>query len=82
MKPMAVQHPLTLLLANESNHVAHNTDNSWLTAWNAPQRIVPELILRKLEHYISNVRHLRCVLYNNEWLGMLTLTVEHNYIWF
>jgi len=28
----------------------------------------------------SNVRHPRCVLYNSKQLGMLTLTVEHNYI--
>jgi len=30
----------------------------------------------------SNVRHPRCVLYNSMQLGMLTLTVEHNYIYF
>jgi len=30
----------------------------------------------------SNVRHPRCVLYNSKELGMLTLTVEHNYICF
>ena len=28
----------------------------------------------------SNVRHPRCVLYNSKQLGMLTLTVEHNYM--
>jgi len=30
----------------------------------------------------SNVRHPRCVLHNSKQLGMLTLTVEHNYICF
>jgi len=30
----------------------------------------------------SNVRHPRCVWYNSNELGMLTLTVEHNYICF
>jgi hypothetical protein len=28
----------------------------------------------------SNVRHPLCVLYDSKGLGMLTLTVEHNYI--
>ena len=28
----------------------------------------------------SNVRHPRCVLYNSKELGILTLTIEHNYI--
>jgi len=31
-------------------------------------------------YYYSNVRHPRFVLYNSKELGMLTLTVEHNYI--
>jgi len=30
----------------------------------------------------SNVHHLRCVLYNGKELGMLTLNVEHNYIFY
>jgi len=29
----------------------------------------------------SNVRHPRCVLYSSKELGILTLTVEHNYIY-
>jgi len=28
----------------------------------------------------SNVRHPRCVLYSSKELGMLTLTVKHNYL--
>jgi len=35
-----------------------------------------------LYSHLSNVRHPRCVLYNSKGLGMLTLTVEHNYICF
>ena len=30
----------------------------------------------------SNVRHPRCVLYNSKELGMLTVSVEHNYTCF
>jgi len=30
----------------------------------------------------SNVRHPHCVLYSSKELGMLTLTVEHNYIYY
>jgi len=36
-------------------------------------------ITEKISHY-CNVRHPRCVLYNSKELGMLTITVEHNYM--
>ena len=50
MNSTAVQRALTLSLTYELNSVALKIDNSWFTAWNMPQRMVSELILRKIQH--------------------------------